>query len=105
VDDGAKLWVNNTVIIDKFSSTGTQEYTGSITLQAGKQYAIKMEYKDVSGYAQAQLGWPHFMVRARMVPLQKYSKFCSSCLSSTKRCAGDFLGSDIRVVAVFYFLR
>src|SRR5262249_11860073 len=56
-DDGVKLWVNNQLIIDHFSSTGLQEYSGKIALTAGTKYAIKMEYKDVSGFAQSQLSW------------------------------------------------
>jgi glucose/arabinose dehydrogenase len=68
VDDGAKLWVNNQVVINQFNSTGTHQYTGTIAMQAGVAVPIKLEYKDVTGFAESQLSWSSPMLPMQIVP-------------------------------------
>ncbi len=57
--DGAKLWVNNQLIIDHWqtqSNTNTQ-WTGAIALTAGARYDIRLEYFENTGTAAAKLTW------------------------------------------------
>src|SRR5205814_7488983 len=42
-DDGARLWVNNILLVDKWMNQGTTEYFATITLTAGQKYDIRME--------------------------------------------------------------
>lgn len=54
-NEGSKLWVNNQLIVDQWTSTS--EKTGSIDLQAGVLYDIKMESYEVSNTSEAHLSW------------------------------------------------
>lgn len=55
VDDGAKLWVNNQLIIDKWVN-GNTTYTADIDLPSGA-VPIQMEYFENVGGAMAKLSW------------------------------------------------
>ena len=55
-DDGVKLWVNDQLIIDSWKAQSAHVY-GSIPLQGGVRYNIKMEYFQQTGSAQAHLSW------------------------------------------------
>lgn len=57
-DDGVKLWVNDQLIIDNWVIRTAADSTGSINLQAGVRYDLKMEYfNSASGSAVAHLSW------------------------------------------------
>ena len=56
-DDGAKLWVNGQLIIDKWVSQSNTEWTGAIDLVGGLLYDIKLEYFFLSGSSQTHLNW------------------------------------------------
>jgi hypothetical protein len=55
-DDGIRLWVDGTLIIDQWKDQSATTYQATITFTAGT-HAIKVEYYDNSGDAVAQLGW------------------------------------------------
>jgi hypothetical protein len=67
-DDGVRLWVNGKLLVDRWSNKGASEYSGSITLVGGQAYAIKMEYFENTGKAQAQLRWSSASVAKQIVP-------------------------------------
>ncbi|GAP93589.1 PA14 domain-containing protein [Leptolyngbya sp. NIES-2104] len=56
-DDGVRLFVNGQLVIDNFVDQGPTERRGTIALQAGQRYDIRMEYYERTGGAVAQLGW------------------------------------------------
>ncbi len=56
VDDGARLWVNNHLLIDRWKDQAATTYTGDIFLPAGN-VPIKMEYYENMGDAVARLSW------------------------------------------------
>ena len=56
-DDGVRLWVNGQLLIDNWTLHGATENTGTVTLNAGISYPIKMEYYDNTGSATARLLW------------------------------------------------
>jgi hypothetical protein len=60
-DDGARLWVNGQLLVDRWVNQGATEVSGAIALAAGTGYAVKLEYYDNTGSASAQLSWssPH----------------------------------------------
>ena len=56
-DDGVKLWVNDQLIIDKWLLQSATDWVGSISLQGGVRYNIKLEYFQGPGGAEAHLSW------------------------------------------------
>ncbi len=50
-DDGARLWIDNKPIIDKWIVQSPTEHSGEIYLEAGKKYPIKVEYFENYGGA------------------------------------------------------
>jgi hypothetical protein len=67
-DDGARLWVNNQMLVDKFVAQSTKEWCGSLALQAGHKYDIKMEYLEKTGGTIAQLRWSSPSVPKAIIP-------------------------------------
>ena len=67
-DDGVRLWVNNQLIIDRFQDQAPTEYGGSITLNAGQKYDIRMDYYEKGGGAMAQLSWSSASQSKEIVP-------------------------------------
>ncbi len=56
-DDGVRLWVNGELLIDHLDNTGTDSYSATIDLVAGQSYSFRMDYRQVSGAANAKLEW------------------------------------------------
>src|SRR5262249_11794580 len=56
-DDGARLWVNDQLITEKWTDQAAVEESGSIALQLGQRYTIRMEFYENGGDASAILAW------------------------------------------------
>jgi len=56
-DDGIRLLVNNQLIIDQWFSHDKEYRYGTIKLEAGKAYNIKVEYYQEIGGATINMGW------------------------------------------------
>lgn len=56
-DDGARLWVNDQLVIDDWNFHGPQEQTGNVSLQAGQPVSIWLEYFNGGGGGTISLGW------------------------------------------------
>jgi len=56
-DDGVRLWVNGEKLIDRWVDQPPTETTGTIALEAGKSYDVRMEFYDNGGGAEARLLW------------------------------------------------
>lgn len=56
-DDGVRLWIDNTLIINNWSDHASTENKGSIALSANKTYAIRLEFYENGGQAEARLAW------------------------------------------------
>ncbi len=56
-DDGARLWVNNQLVIDKWIDQSLSTYTVVVNLTQGQSIPIKMEYYERGGNADAHLSW------------------------------------------------
>ena len=67
-DDGMRLWVNDQLIIDKFIDQGPTAHTGEITLTAGQQSDIRLEYYENQGGAVSQLSWSSASQVQEIVP-------------------------------------
>lgn len=56
-NDGVRLWVNGTRIVNNWTNHGTTENSGTIALLAGQRYDITMEFYEDTGNATARLLW------------------------------------------------
>jgi len=56
-DDGYRLFVNNKIVLEYWSDHGNIEKNTMLTLEAGKEYDIKLEYYEGGGDAAITLAW------------------------------------------------
>ncbi|PHQ23830.1 hypothetical protein CLH62_19020 [Marinobacter guineae] len=77
-DDGVRLWVDNldTAIIDDWSDRSVGNSAVSVMLQAGQRYAIRMQYYENGGVAEARLRWRRPNGTEEVIPEQ----FLFGCL-------------------------
>ncbi|MDD3145960.1 MAG: DUF2341 domain-containing protein [Candidatus Riflebacteria bacterium] len=67
-DDGAKLWVNDELLVNKWVNQGPTEWSGTIELKAGERYPLKMEYFENGGGAVAELRWSSPSQAKQIIP-------------------------------------
>ena len=67
-DDGARLWVNDELIIDQWVPQPPTEVSGEIFLQAGQRYAIRLEYFEEGGGAVCELRWSSARMPKAIIP-------------------------------------
>jgi uncharacterized protein (DUF1800 family) len=71
-DDGARLWVNGQLIIDKWQSQSIAENISSpINLVAGVLYDIKLEYLQLTGSAEVHLNWYSADQAEQIIPMSR----------------------------------
>jgi hypothetical protein len=74
--DGARLWVGDQQLIDRWYTSSMVEKSASIDLEGGKKYPIKLEYFEVDGQAVCQLLWSSEKIARDFVPKsQLYSNY------------------------------
>jgi PA14 domain len=56
-DDGVRLWIDGKKLIDRWQDQSVAEAEGTINLEAGKRYALKLEYFETRGEAVMRLFW------------------------------------------------
>ena len=67
-DDGVRLWVNGTRIINNWTDHSAKEDKGTIALIANQPVSIVMEYYDNTGAAVAQLRWSSPRQAKQIIP-------------------------------------
>jgi hypothetical protein len=67
-DDGVRLWVNGSLLVDKWIDQGPTEWSGTIALTAGTKYNIQMDYYENGGGAVAQLSWSSSSQPKQIIP-------------------------------------
>ncbi len=67
-DDGVRLWVNGTKVIDNWTEHSSTENSGSIALAAGQRYDIKYEYYEKDDNAVAKLLWSSPSQSKQIIP-------------------------------------
>ncbi len=55
-DDGAKIYVNDKLILNAWRDRGVESSTAGVRMEAGKTYRLKIEYYEAEGEAIAQFG-------------------------------------------------
>jgi len=56
-DDGAKVWVNGVLLVDKWVSQGVTDWVNTINLQANVLYDIQIDHLNNGGGGEAHLYW------------------------------------------------
>jgi len=56
-DDGVRVWVDDVLLIDDWTSLSLPESTGSVVLSAGKAHKLRVEYYDMIMHARVRLSW------------------------------------------------
>lgn len=67
-DDGVRLWVNDSMIINDWTARALKENSGKIKLKANKLYNIKLEYFDNAYDAIVSLEWACPSLDRELVP-------------------------------------
>src|SRR5262249_12430817 len=56
-NDGARLWVNEKLLMDEWVDQSETEHTGRLTVTAGQKLPLKLEYFYNGGQGAAKLWW------------------------------------------------
>ncbi|MHC4675666.1 MAG: PA14 domain-containing protein, partial [Planctomycetota bacterium] len=67
-DDGARLWVNDQLLVDSWINQGPTRYSGTIDLVAGDAYPLVVEWYERGGGAVVQLFWESPSLPEEIVP-------------------------------------
>lgn len=67
-DDGIRLWVDDQLIIDAWIPQAPTEWTGTIYLESGNQYPLKLEFFEEGGGAVCQLLWSSGHIAKSIIP-------------------------------------
>jgi hypothetical protein len=68
VDDGARLWIGDRLLIDAWKEQPPTDYEASIPLEAGKKYDIKVALTEVQGQVSMKLQWSGANVKKEVIP-------------------------------------
>jgi hypothetical protein len=72
-DDGARLWIDNQPITDRWNGGAGVETQGTINLQANTRYPIKLEMHQITGDASVKLEWAFAGQARQVVPRRWFS--------------------------------
>lgn len=67
-DDGVRVWVDNQLIINSWTSHDPMENSGSISLVEGKKYDLKVEFFQQDAGARLTLGWTGPNIPQTIIP-------------------------------------
>ncbi|MDX1911124.1 MAG: PQQ-dependent sugar dehydrogenase [Saprospiraceae bacterium] len=67
-DDGSRLWIGDSLIINKWVAQASTEHSGSIQLPANVQIPIRLEYLEIGGGADVALFWSSANTPKNLVP-------------------------------------
>ena len=67
-DDGCRLWVGDSLLIDQWIPQAPTENSGSIVLESGQRYPIRIEYMEIAGGAEITLAWSSERTPKEIIP-------------------------------------
>lgn len=67
-DDGVRLWIGDTLLINNWTVHGDTENSATVELVAGRRYPIRMEHFENGGGATAVLEWSSPSVPRQVIP-------------------------------------
>lgn len=70
-DDGVRLWINDKLIINNWTDHAPTENSGSIQLEAGEKYDIRLDYYENKGGAVNRLSWSSPSTEKEIIPTER----------------------------------
>jgi glucose/arabinose dehydrogenase len=67
-DDGCRLWIGDTLLIDKWVAQASIQHSGTIRVEGGAKIPIRLEYLEISGGADISLHWSSARTPKALVP-------------------------------------
>jgi hypothetical protein len=67
-DDGARFWINDSLVINDWKNHRTTERSGTVTLEQGKLYRIRLDYYENKGTANIKLLYSAPNITKQVVP-------------------------------------
>lgn len=67
-DDGCRLWVGDSLLIDKWQPQTAIEHSGTISVKGGQLYPIRLEYLEIGGGALVELRWSSALQPKQIIP-------------------------------------
>ncbi len=67
-DDGARLTVDGVSLVDEWTDHGPRTFSGTRSLEAGRRYAIELEYYENGGGAMVRLEWASAAQPRQVIP-------------------------------------
>ncbi|MCY2974221.1 MAG: PA14 domain-containing protein [Planctomycetota bacterium] len=67
-DDGAKLWINGQLLVNRFDTVPVANASGAISLIAGRKYDVRVEYFDQTAAASVRLEWSSASQPRQIIP-------------------------------------
>src|SRR5262245_41748860 len=86
-DDGVRLWVDGRLLIDDWTRHGLTERKGTIALQAGRAYDLRLEYFEYNVDATVRLLWSSQSQPKEIVPQSRLAPPGATAPTSTTRPA------------------
>ncbi len=72
-DDGVRLWLNNTLVINNWIDRSAADSTAIYTGTAGEIVSIRLEYYERGGNASAVLSWSNPSLTKQVIPVSALS--------------------------------
>jgi hypothetical protein len=72
-DDGARLWIDGKGLINAWNFQAPTTYSGTIALEAGKSYDLRMEYFEAGYGAMCRLEWSSPSTPREVIPVSQLS--------------------------------
>jgi hypothetical protein len=84
-DDGSRLYINNTLVVNNWSDHQAAEVSGSIALTRGTKYTITVEYYEAGADALCQLYWstPTVFTKQVVPQTQLYNSYVVPTVAPT----------------------
>jgi hypothetical protein len=70
-DDGSRVWVGGRLVVDFWHDHTPQEASGTIALEAGRAYEIKVEYYENKEYSVITLRWQSARQSVEVIPASR----------------------------------
>jgi len=67
-DDGCRLWIDDQLLIDEWHGQSPREHQGTLSLEGGHNYSIRLEYLEEDGGAEVGLYWSHPDFEKEIIP-------------------------------------
>lgn len=67
-DAGVRVWVDGRLVIDNWTPHGLVTDRATVSLTAGRQYAVRVEHRETTGAATARLSWSYAGVGRTAIP-------------------------------------